>query len=125
MVRALLLVAFGGAIGAAARYGVAVWLSASMATFPWHTLAVNLIGSFLIGLALPALLNRPAAQLLVVTGLIGGFTTFSAFSLETLSLMQAGRPGAALLYVVASVLGGLLLAALGFALGRLLVPVQP
>ena len=106
-----------------ARYVVTLWLAEQAYRFPLGTLAVNLAGSFLIGLVAPALLRHDAWRLLVVTGLLGGFTTFSAFSLETLALLQTGRNGAALLYVVFSVFGGLLCAALGFALGRwLLLP---
>ncbi len=112
------MVALGGAVGALARYGVAVWLSVPTGRFPFATLAVNLAGSFAIGLLGPALLRHDAWRLLVVTGVLGGFTTFSAFSLETLALFQAGRTGAALIYVIGSVAGGVLCAALGFALGR-------
>lgn len=125
MLRALLFVAAGGAIGAAARYGVSIWLDVAAEVFPWPTLVVNLVGSFLIGLALPALLHRPLAQLLLMTGVLGGFTTFSAFSLDVLALLQAGRQGTALVYVLASVVGGLALVLLGFVLGRALFQVQP
>lgn len=121
--RAVLLVALGGALGAAARYGVALWLADVAARFPWHTLAVNLVGSFALG-ALVALSMRDATRLLVLTGLLGGFTTFSTFSVEVLALFQSGRPVAALAYAGISVLGGVLCSLVGFGLARMATP-QP
>lgn len=114
----LLLVAIGGALGASLR------ALASLAwPAPWGVLAINVAGSFVIGaLAVPLLLSErgphPLAPLLI-TGLLGGFTTFSAFSLDTLSLIEAGRLGAALLYAGGSVGLSLLACALGLWLGRL------
>lgn len=125
MLRAFALIALGGAIGAVLRHGVSISLSAWTLSFPWHTLAVNLIGSFLIGLALPALLHRTQMQVFAVTGILGGFTTFSTFSLETVALIQDDRPLAAMLYAGLSVGGGLVLAAIGFWAGRMLFPPQP
>ncbi len=122
MLRAFLLVALGGGVGAAARFGVSLWLADAAQRFPVHTLAVNLAGSFAIGVLGPALARQPAGRLMLVTGLLGGFTTFSAFSLEAVALVQAHRAGAAFAYVAVSVGGGLALAALGFALGRMLAP---
>ena len=97
-----LLVALGGALGSVARYavslGAARWLGAG---FPWGTLIVNVAGSFAIGLlaALVTADGRPAlgsdARALVMVGILGGFTTFSSFSLETLTLARAGELGAA------------------------------
>ena len=97
-----LWVALGGALGSVVRYacsiGAARWLGA---TFPWGTLLVNVAGSFMIGL-LAALLTadgRPAlgsdARAFLMIGVLGGFTTFSSFSLETLTLARAGALGAA------------------------------
>jgi CrcB protein len=111
---AYLLVALGSAIGGVARYGVyqlmARWLGTQ---FPWGTLAVNLAGSALIGW-LAATLPPAAApwRLLLMTGVCGGFTTFSAFSMDTLQLLRAGEPGRAALNVAGSVLScGLAVAA--------------
>ena len=97
-----LWVALGGALGSVARYAVALgaarWLGAA---FPWGTLIVNVTGSFAIGLlaALVAADGRPAlgndARAFVIVGILGGFTTFSAFSLETLTLARSGALGAA------------------------------
>ena len=92
-------------------------------TFPWGTLAVNLTGSLAIGLVMTLLLARgadPTYRLLLVTGFLGGYTTFSAFSLEVL-LLEARRWDAAALYVAGSVVLGLLATALGLGLGRLFI----
>jgi protein CrcB len=99
-------VALGGAAGSLARHGVGLAL-AGAAGFPWGTLLVNWLGSALIGIAFGLGLGGEA-RLLLVTGFLGGFTTFSAFSLEAAVLAERSAPLAAL-YVVASVAGGLLL----------------
>ena len=122
---AYLWVAVGGAIGAAARFAVAQWTGARWGwSFPWGTLAVNLTGSLAIGLLMTLLIARgldPAYRPLLVTGLLGGYTTFSAFTFEALALLEARRWDAAALYVGGSVVLGLLATALGLGLGRLLV----
>ncbi len=115
--RGLLAVMLGGALGAALRYGVALGLAAAAARFPWHTLAVNLVGSFVMGLLIASAL-RDTARLFLLTGVLGGFTTFSAFSIETLALVQDGRLWAAAAYVALSVLGGVLFAFAGVVVGR-------
>lgn len=103
-----LMVFLGGGLGAAARHGVNL-LSAQGAgsRFPWGTLAINVLGSLLIGVlaewfALRTQLPQPL-RLFLITGVLGGFTTFSAFSLEVGLLMQRGQMGAAAGYVLASV----------------------
>ena len=99
-----LAIALGGAIGASLRHGAGVWLGAV-----WATLAVNVVGSFLMGV----LVGSGAAdgwRLFLGVGLLGGFTTFSAFSLDAVQLLEAGRTGAAGLYIAGSV--GLSLVAL-------------
>ena len=120
-----LWVALGGAAGAAARYGVAQWAGGRWGwSFPWGTLAVNVTGSFAIGLLMALLIGRgidPAFRLLLVTGFLGGYTTFSTFSLETLSLLETRRFGEAGLYVGGSVLLGLIACFFGLAMGRLLI----
>jgi CrcB protein len=122
---AYLWVALGGAAGAAARYGVAQWTVQRWGwTFPWGTLTVNLMGSLAIGLLMTVLLGRnadPAFRLLLVTGFLGGYTTFSAFSYEVLALLLERRWDTAMLYAASSVLLGLVACALGFGLGRMLV----
>ena len=120
---AYLWVALGGAAGAAARFAVAQWMGARWGwTFPWGTFAVNFTGSLAIGLLMTILIARgadPMYRLLLVTGFLGGYTTFSAFSFEALGLLEARRWDAAALYLVGSVALGLLATALGFGLGRL------
>jgi CrcB protein len=117
MIRTLLLAALGGAIGSSLRaaFGLAL-------PFPVATVAVNVLGSFAIGLlAVPLLLAgerpHPMAPFLV-TGILGGFTTFSAFSLDALRLIEDGQAGAAVLYVGGSVALSLGAAAAGLALAR-------
>ena len=115
-----LLVAIGSALGGVARYGVSTlgvrWLGAG---FPWGTLAVNIIGSGLIGWLASSLAPYPAsARLFWMTGVCGGFTTFSAFSLETFNLMREQDHARAAAYAAASlVLCGLSVLG-GAALGR-------
>ncbi|MDX1530078.1 MAG: fluoride efflux transporter CrcB [Rhodothermales bacterium] len=116
----LAAVAAGGAAGALARYGVGLAAVRVVAgPFPVGTWAVNLLGSFLIGLAVPLLAVRAdALRLLLVTGFLGSFTTFSTFSLDTLALWEGGRPGLAALNAAGSVAFGLAGAVLGLWLGR-------
>jgi CrcB protein len=113
---ATLYVALGGAAGSALRYqagrGVTHWLGATAGTaFPWATLAVNLLGSLAMGL-LAGWLARAGDggehwRLLLGVGLLGGFTTFSAFSLELMLLIERGQPGLAFAYALLSVVAGL------------------
>ena len=113
----ILLVAAGGALGSVLRYAVSVLMVASLgAGFPWGTLAVNVLGSAAIG-ALAGLGVEGGWRLLLVTGLLGGFTTFSAFSLETALLWERAW-WLALVYVLASVALGLAGFALGYGLLR-------
>jgi CrcB protein len=116
---AALAVALGGAVGALLRYYAGLWLNGG--ALPWGTLAVNLVGSFAIGFVVLWSVRREwpdPAYLLCVTGVLGGFTTFSAFSFESLELLQAGKLGLAAGYSLGSVVLGLLLAWLGFALAQ-------
>ena len=114
-----LLVGVGGALGAILRY--LLGLLPYQGSFPLKTWAINLVGSFLIGW-LSAHLGRQAwfqgNQLLLITGLCGGFTTFSTFSLENLKLLQAGHYSQALLYMASSLVLGLASVALGHYLGQ-------
>jgi fluoride exporter len=116
----ILLVALGGAVGSVARYGVGVaaarWLGLG---FPWGTLAVNVVGGLAMGLlAARAGPEGENLRLLFGVGLLGGFTTFSAFSLETVRLMEH-QPGLAALYVAASLILSVGACWLGLSLGRL------
>ncbi len=115
---AYLLVFIGGGAGVCARYGAGTLLTRWLGTgFPAHTLLINVTGSFLIGLISTFLIQRgitdPAWRLALVTGFLGGYTTFSAFSYETIQLIQDGHGGRALLYVLLSNGLGILACALG------------
>lgn len=122
-------VCLGGAMGSAARFLVARALNPpDPVAFPWGTLAVNLVGSFLIAALLglgrdtsEAPLLSPTAHAALVSGGLGGFTTYSAFSHDTLRLLHGGAPLTAALYVVATVVGGLLAGLAGGLLARRLV----
>jgi CrcB protein len=103
MMSSLLLIATGGAAGSVLRH----LLSQALA-FPFGTLVVNVAGSLAIGVAFVTLAGRGAAYALVVTGMLGGFTTFSAFSLDTIRLIEGDRLVAATCYAAASVLLSLL-----------------
>lgn len=104
----LILVALGGALGSMTRYGAAAGVNRfTQSPFPWGTLFVNIVGSFLIGLIMVWLLKagewRENYRLLLVTGIMGGFTTFSSFSWETWKLIEDGRIPLALANVLLSV----------------------
>lgn len=111
-------VGVGGAIGSILRY--AIGLTARQARFPWATLVINVSGSFVLGLFLTWALGRLSAAITtpVAVGVLGGFTTFSTFAWEGLFLSRSGRVDLALVYVLLSVLGGLVAAWLGYQLGR-------
>ena len=116
-------VAAGGAIGAVLRHLGVRWLSHAVPGFPWGTLVVNVVGSLVMGLLAVALMERFPGSWgrfapFLMTGVLGGFTTFSAFSLDALLLIERGRMLAASGYVAGSV--GLSVLALwaGLALGR-------
>lgn len=106
----LLLVFIGGGLGSVARYGVGVASLRLGSDFPYGTMAINIVGSILMGLFVGwfALRGGPQAlRLFVATGLLGGFTTFSSYSLEAVLLLERGETGAAAAYVVGSVALGL------------------
>jgi CrcB protein len=107
MLTTLSLVALGGAIGASLRFltGVGVIRLFGVGDFPVAIITVNVIGSFLMGVFVVMAAHRGLTQMspFVMTGLLGGFTTFSAFSLETMTLIERGHMGSAALYVALSV----------------------
>ncbi len=121
-------VGLGSALGGMARHGIAVFaLNRWGPTFPYGTLAVNVVGSFLIGvIAVLAshkvgVFGSVAAQRFFLVGVLGGFTTFSSFSLQTLQLWEKGSMGLAVLNVVGSLLTCLVAVWLGAKTGRVLV----
>jgi CrcB protein len=109
----LIQVALGGAIGSVLRYGATAMVSA-----PFGTVLVNVLGSFAMGVLFVALSSRTALSPLLMTGILGGFTTFSAFSLDALRLWQTGQTTGAALYVGGSVVLSLFAVAFGAALAK-------
>ncbi|MFT6451509.1 MAG: CrcB protein [Halocynthiibacter sp.] len=121
MIPVILQVALGGALGASARYLTGQGMARAFgAAFPYGTLAVNLIGSFAMGVLFIVLAQKGGARMspFLLTGLLGGFTTFSAFSLDTLALFERGQLGAAAGYVLVSVIGSLAAIFAGVAIAR-------
>ena len=122
MIPTVIQVALGGAVGASLRYGANLGIGRLLgAAFPWHTLAVNVIGSALMGGLMVLLAHRGQQQLapFLMTGILGGFTTFSAFSLDAATLWTRGEAGLALVYVAVSVGLSLAAIAVGLWLGRM------
>ena len=113
-------VALGGAAGSLLRWRTTTWLAALDWPIAPGILAVNLVGGALIGFSLVAFERMPSEgwRLLLVTGGLGGLTTFSAFSGESLSLLIKGQWGVAVLHTLAHVVGALAAAALGWQVGR-------
>lgn len=122
----ILAVGAGGAIGAIARYLMAgAFLRALGPGFPWSTMAINILGSFLMGvlaalLALRFSLPHPL-QAFFLTGVLGGFTTFSAFSLDAVSLLERGQTGATFFYIGGSVILSIAALCAGLAITRSLI----
>ena len=114
MIKSLLLVGTGGALGSIARYAVSMLFAHFAISGHWATLLVNVVGSFLIGLAIPLFSN--GAYLFAVVGLCGGFTTFSTFSSQAVQLFQAGERLTAAVYVAASLVVSVLMVLLGMFL---------
>lgn len=116
-------VALGGACGSVARYALSASLRTLIPGFPWGTLIVNVVGGMAMGAITAYAAARPGAlseplRLGLTTGILGGFTTFSAFSIETLLLWRDGQPGLALANLAANVGFSLCACALGFWLAR-------
>ena len=117
-----LAVALGGGVGSVLRWRIGLWLNPLALPFSAGTLAVNCVGGLLIGLLVVWFEEHPSelGRLALITGGLGGLTTFSAFSAESLSLLLRGLPGLALAHSLAHLLGALACAALGWWLGRLI-----
>lgn len=121
---AFLAVGAGGALGSMLRYAVTLVMVERLGPgFPWHTAAINVVGSFAIG-AIAAYVQSsaglpPLVSAFTMVGILGGFTTFSTFSYDTLTLISDGAGGLALAYCAGSVLVGVLAAFAGMGLARL------
>src|SRR5262245_65981399 len=125
-VTTIVLIALGAAVGANLRYWVSQWAAQRWGiAFPYGTLLINVLGSFAIGVVLTLATTNTVIsanwRLLIVTGLLGGFTTFSTFSYETYQLIVNGSPLPAALNILGSVGGGLLGVVLGAGLARFLM----
>jgi CrcB protein len=121
-----LMIVLGGAAGTAARYGVQYWAREALGpAFPWGTLFVNLMGSFLIGLimtvGLEAEVMSVTTRMALVTGIMGGFTTYSSFNYETLQLVETRATALALANVGGTLVGCWIMGALGLLAGRRIV----
>lgn len=122
----LLLIALGGALGTLARHGVTVWFSQMFgAAFPYATLAINFVGSFLLGVVMQVSLTSdflsPTLRLALGTGVLGGFTTYSTFSYETFTFLEQGAWLAGLANAILTLVGCLLATLLGVLAVRRLV----
>jgi len=125
----VLAIAAGGALGGAARHGLNTLIVVEGGSFPWSTLVENVVGSFLLGMLMVFLLevwppNRYLRPFLGV-GLLGGFTTFSAYTSETRGLLQDGEGVLALTYLFGSVALGLLAVWIGITTGRAITRDRP
>jgi CrcB protein len=120
------VLSLGGVLGVNARYWLGVVINRWVGSqFPWATFTINVTGSFAIGLCTVVLarwLPHPHARLLVVVGFLGGYTTFSSYSLESLALWERGERGLCLTYMVGSVVAGFVAVVLGTAVGQGLMP---
>ncbi|HAJ91862.1 MAG TPA: fluoride efflux transporter CrcB [Gammaproteobacteria bacterium] len=119
----VLAIAAGGAVGALLRYWTSTAVHSRLGTaFPYGTLAVNVLGSLLMGFLYIWLIERmaagPALRAFLLIGVLGAFTTFSTFSMETLNLMEAGHPGKALANMLVSVIVCVASAGLGVLAAR-------
>lgn len=123
MIKSLLIVGLGGGAGSMLRYGVQKFLNVQdTAGFPTGTLIVNISGCFLIGVLL-SIFNRSVSlheemKLLLMTGFCGGFTTFSAFTLEGIGLLKENKTALFVIYLTASVVGGLLATLIGIRIAK-------
>jgi CrcB protein len=120
--RAAVAIAVAGAVGALARWGLGSWFGQRFPTFPWGTLVINLSWSFVLGVLFAALVERgvgsPTVRLALMTGLLGAYTTFSTFSLETFRLIEDGAGRSALVNVALSLVLGLAAVWVGVLAGR-------
>jgi len=118
MLKNFLLVGLGGAIGSMLRYAISLLVTVKQ--FPYGTFIVNIAGSFIIGAVLALSLKNELFsnnwKIFLATGICGGFTTFSAFAAENMALLQSGKYGIALMYILASLLLGIAAVVLGFKL---------
>lgn len=120
----LACIAAGAVLGAWLRWALSYWLNPRSELLPFGTLAANLIGGYLIGVAVAVFIAHPSVspgwRLLIITGFLGGLTTFSTFSAESVALLQGARWAAALVHTAAHLFGSLAATAAGIATVRVL-----
>ncbi|NCN88022.1 MAG: fluoride efflux transporter CrcB [Gallionella sp.] len=114
---ALLAIGFGAALGAWLRWGLGLWLNPALSELPLGTLAANLVGGYLIGVAIAFFMQHPGIatewRLFIITGFLGGLTTFSTFSAETVTLLLRGQYAWGSAIIVTHLGGSLLMTVLG------------
>ncbi|PWW34051.1 MULTISPECIES: fluoride efflux transporter CrcB [Paenibacillus] len=114
-------IGIGGILGTLCRYGIQLWMPAANEGFPWAVLLINAIGSLFLGwfftIAVPGKIT-PQLRLAIGMGFTGAFTTFSTFTLDVVRLSEGGMWGKAVIYLVVSILAGLLLCVLGIKVGQ-------
>jgi fluoride exporter len=117
LIYSFLAIGIGAAVGAWLRWGLALWLNPSLSELPIGTLAANLIGGYLIGLAVAFFMQQPELppewRLFIITGFLGGLTTFSTFSAETMTLLLRGQYAWGMGIIAAHLGGSLLMTLLG------------
>jgi CrcB protein len=116
-VRTVGLVAAGGIAGALARFGLGRAFPNAPGAFPWTTFAINVVGCLLIGILISIVGTHPVWRPMLGTGVLGGFTTFSAYAVEAERLLQIGERGVALLYIGGTVITALLATYAGHRIG--------
>ena len=120
-----LWVAMGGAIGASLRYAAGLWLFKPQMQFPWPTWCINILGCLCAWIFFACSQKYPVlqqeARLFLMVGILGGFTTFSSFGLESFLLFKQGAMGLALLYALSSLIVGIIVLALGFYLTSIIL----
>lgn len=128
----VILVSAGGILGVNARYLVGLWVNRwADPRFPWSTFLINVSGSFVVGVVGTAIASRaphpfsPHARLFFVVGVLGGYTTFSSYALESVLLWETGSPRRAVAYALGSLAAGLVAVVLGAALARGLFAPPP
>ncbi len=126
MLDAFLAIGIGAACGAWLRWGLGLWLNPALPTLPLGTLAANLVGGYLIGVAVAFFMQYPGLspewRLLIITGFLGGLTTFSTFSAETVTLLMRGQYLWGSAIIISHLGGSLLMTVLGIQTFKLLHP---